>query len=231
MPKINYNIPATNYCHGGKRPLSAIKYIPLHYTACNGDTAKNEAICFSHNYSRYAGAHFFVDQNGYISQSIGIDTVAYSVGGNRWEGTNPQYWGKCTNYNSVSIEMCDQVNKDASTKQIEAVKWLIKHIQSQCPNAKTIIRHYDVTGKPCPNRYLSASKWSALKKAVTETGFVAYKVRIIETACVRKKPTSASKKVMLLHPGETYTIVKESGKWGKLKSGAGWISLKKTKRV
>jgi len=167
MPKINYNIPATSYCHGGSRALSAIKYIVLHYTAVNGDTAKNEATYFSRNYSRYAGAHFFVDQSGYIAQSIGMNVAAWSVGGSKYSGTNPQYYGSCTNYNSVSIEMCDQVNKDASAKQIEAVRWLISYIKQSCPNAKTIIRHYDVNGKPCPARYVNDAKWAELKKYIT----------------------------------------------------------------
>ena len=83
MPKINYNIPATSYCHGSTRALSVVKYIVLHYTAVNGDTAKNEATYFSRNYSRYAGAHFFVDQSGYIAQSIGMDVTAWSVGGSK----------------------------------------------------------------------------------------------------------------------------------------------------
>lgn len=171
MPKINYNIPATSYCHGGTRALSAVKYIVLHYTAVNGDTAKNEATYFSRNYSRYAGAHFFVDQSGYIAQSIGMNVTAWSVGGSKYSGTSPQYYGACTNFNSVSIEMCDQVNKDASAKQIEAVRWLISYIKQSCPNAKTIIRHYDVNGKPCPARYLNVSKWNSLKAAVTATGW------------------------------------------------------------
>lgn len=227
MPKINYNIPATSYCHGSTRALSSIKYIVLHYTAVNGDTAKNEATYFSRNYSRYAGAHFFVDQSGYIAQSIAMNVTAWSVGGSKYYGTDPQYYGKCTNYNSVSIEMCDQVNKDASAKQIAAVKWLISHIQKNCPNAKTIIRHYDVNGKPCPARYLTASKWSSLKKAVTDGGFASYRVEIVKAVNVREKASTSSKKVMVLTKGGVYTIVKESsnGKWGKLKSGVGWISL------
>lgn len=234
MPKINYNIPASSYCHGGARPLSSIKYIVLHYTAVNGDSAKNEALYFSRNYSRYAGAHFFVDQKGEIAQSISMDITAWSVGGAKYAGTNPQYYGKCTNYNSVSIEMCDQVNKEAGAKQIASVKWLIDYIQKRCPNAKTIIRHYDVNGKPCPARYLSASKWSSLKKKVTGgDGFTSYKVEIIKAVNVRAKASSTSKKVMVLTKGGVYTIVTESKnkRWGKLKSGAGWIYLKKTKKV
>lgn len=234
MPKINYNIPATSYCHGGSRSLSSIKFIVLHYTAVNGDTAKNEASYFSRNYSRYAGAHFFVDQSGNIAQSINMSITAWSVGGSKYYGTNPKYYGVCTNFNSVSIEMCDQVNKDASSKQIEAVKWLIAYIQKSCPNAKTIIRHYDVNGKPCPARYRDSQKWESLKKAVTGgSGFIPYKITIIKTAAVRKSASSTSQKVMTLYPGGAYTIVEhnKAGTWGKLKSGAGWVSLKKTKKL
>lgn len=227
MPKINYDIQATSMCYGGARALSSIKYIVLHYTAVNGDTAKNEASYFSRNYSRYAGAHFFVDQSGTIAQSISMDLTAWSVGGSKYYGTNPKYFGVCTNFNSVSIEMCDQVTKDASAKQIEAVRWLISYIQGKCPNAKTIIRHYDVNGKPCPARYLDDAKWNSLKKAVTGGGSTPYKVEIIKAVNVRSKASATSKKVMVLYPHGVYTIVKESSnkKWGKLKSGAGWISL------
>ena len=43
---------------------------------------------------------------------------------------------KCTNYNSISIELCDIATKDPSQAQIAAVRWLIKHIKKYCPNAK-----------------------------------------------------------------------------------------------
>lgn len=232
MPKINYDIQASSWCYGGARALSSIKYIVLHYTAVNGDTAKNEASYFSRNYSRYAGAHFFVDQSGKIAQSISMGLTAWSVGGGKYSGTSPAYYGQCTNYNSVSIEMCDQVTKDAGAKQIKAVRWLISYIQGKCPNAKTIIRHYDVNGKPCPARYLDAAKWNDLKKAVAG-GSTPYKVEIVKAVNVREKASAASKKVMALYPHGVYTIVKTNKKktWGKLKSGAGWISLKYTRKV
>lgn len=37
--------------------------------------------------------------------------------------------------------------------------------------------------------------------------------------------------VTTVHKGEVYTIVDTQGNWGKLKSGAGWISLKYTMRI
>ena len=34
-------------------------------------------------------------------------------------------------------------------------------------NRLTLTRHYDVTGKLCPAPYVAASKWAALKAAIT----------------------------------------------------------------
>lgn len=151
--------------YGATRSLESIRYIVLHYTGVNGDTAKNEVKFFATGNTRSAGAHYFVGQDGDIQQSIPLKYIAWSVGD--WRNGRGSYYGKCSNTNSVSIEMCDQLNKDASAAQISAVKELIAYIQSQCPNAKTIIRHYDVTTKSCPARYLNASKWEQLRSAVT----------------------------------------------------------------
>lgn len=61
-----------------------------------------------------------------------------------------------------------------------------------------------------------------------------YKVKITANNLnVRKSASALSAKVTVVHKGGVYTIVEESpnGKWGKLKSGAGWISLKYTVKV
>ncbi len=161
---------AKSISYGATRSLNSIKYIVLHYTGVNGDTAKNEVKFFATGNTRSAGAHFFVGQDGDIQQSIPLNRVAWSVGD--WRNGKGSYYGKCTNSNSVSIEMCDQLYKDASAAQITAVRELIAYIQSQCPNAKTIIRHFDVTTKHCPARYLDANKWAQLKAAVTGGAYI-----------------------------------------------------------
>ena len=60
-----------------------------------------------------------------------------------------------------------------------------------------------------------------------------HKVQIVKAVNVRKRPTGASRKIMVLHPKGVYTIVKlsKNKKWGKLKSGAGWVKLSYTKKV
>lgn len=55
-----------------------------------------------------------------------------------------------------------------------------------------------------------------------------FRVRIITSSLnVRKEPKATSAKVTSVKQGDVYTIVDEVNGWGKLKSGAGWISLNK----
>ena len=60
-----------------------------------------------------------------------------------------------------------------------------------------------------------------------------YKVKIVDctTLNVRKGAGANHPVTTTVKAGGVYTIVEESNGWGKLKSGAGWISLKYTQRV
>lgn len=163
-------IPAKplSYASGIRDKENVVEYIVIHNTGNNNDTAVNNCKYFATTNTRKAGAHFFVDQNGVVARSIPMNRTAYSVGGAKYIGTEAKYYGECTNANSVSIELCDIVNKDPSEVMIKSVRELIKYIQKYCPKAKTIIRHYDVNGKPCPMRYVDDKKWKALKKEMTK---------------------------------------------------------------
>ena len=47
---------------------------------------------------------------------------------------------------------------------------------------------------------------------------------------VRAGASTATKVTAQVKRNQVYTIVAEDGEWGKLKSGAGWINLKYTKK-
>ena len=75
-----------------------------------------------------------------------------------------------------------------------------------------------------------------LKKASTTPTAKSYKVTIdTDELNVRKDASASSEVVTVVKRGEVFTIVAEkmngSTKWGKLKSGAGWISLRYTKKI
>ena len=162
-------IKASSHSYGSKRSLSSIKYIVIHYTGVSGDTALGEANYFKSGNTRSAGAHFFVSQDGEVVKSIAMNLTAWSVGGvYSTTGGAGSYYGKCTNSNSVSIELCDNLSKDPSGEQKEAVRKLVKKIRKKCPNAATIIRHWDVNGKCCPARMAGSDndKWAKFKSYI-----------------------------------------------------------------
>ena len=72
--------------------------------------------------------------------------------------------------------------------------------------------------------------------STVSTGFTAYTVRVTASVLnIRQKPTTDSSIVGSIRDKGVYTIVEESSgkgasKWGKLKSGLGWISLDYAKR-
>ena len=142
-----------------------MRYIVIHYTANDGDTATGNGNYFKNN-SVGASAHYFVDDN-IIIQSVPDNYVAWSVGGNRYSdyrtvgGAN--YYGKCTNNNSISIELCD-TKKDGkiypTEKTIGNALELTRQLMKKYSIPKVnVIRHFDVTGKRCPAYWVDNKKW------------------------------------------------------------------------
>lgn len=175
-----YYLKAKPISYGNERPYEAIKYIVIHYTGNDRDTAKGNASYFARygdGNQRNAGAHFFVDQKGEVWKSIPMKLTAWAVGGFVTDKNGAaSYYRKCTNTNSISIELCDNASRDPSIGQKIAVKELLKYIRAKCPNAQTVIRHWDVSGKSCPARMTGKDnqKWKNFKKAIgAETGEIA----------------------------------------------------------
>lgn len=145
-----------------KRDFKSIKGIVIHYTgAGGGDTAKNNADYFATANTRYAGAHYFIDRKGICARSVWLSNIAYSVGKMKYE--EGPYFGKLSNTNTVSIELCDIDYKDPSEKQLKKLDSMIRYIVHRCPNIKYIVRHYDIVKKECPAPYVEdPKKWKKL---------------------------------------------------------------------
>lgn len=101
--------------------------------------------------------------------------------------------------------------------------------------------HRDFKNKACPGDYLYGKhpyiveKVNALLTGSTQpaqtSSFTPYTVIITASVLhVRSGAGTLNAVTGIVKSGEVYTIVDESGGWGKLKSGAGWICLKYTKR-
>lgn len=150
----------TNY--GSYRTDTAIKWIVIHYTANDGDKAFNNANYFQSHANLKASAHYFVDDE-FVYISVPANFTAYSVGGSKWNNSGGKYYGKCTNSNSISIELCD-TNKNGSIyptqDTIDNAIALTQSLMSKYGiDADHVIRHYDVNGKTCPAYWVNDAKW------------------------------------------------------------------------
>lgn len=150
----------------GTRKLKTVKGIVIHNTGNKNDTAKANANYFLNNKKRYGGAHIVIDRNGIIYQCARLKDICFSVGGDKYKNTTPKYYNILNNVNTISIELCDIVDKEPSKKQIESTIAVISYIQKHCKNAKTICRHYDINGKPCPIYFIEETRWSKLLKTL-----------------------------------------------------------------
>lgn len=248
MVEIKTNL-ANKKNYGGSRSTSKIKYLVIHYTGNDGDTDESNGRYFKNTVVQ-ASAHYFVDDDS-ITQSVPDDYVAWHCGGKKYASCSNtgggKYYNKCTNTNSLSIEICDDVRNGKvypSAKTIQNALELAEHLMAKYSIPKeNVVRHFDVTGKLCPAYWCGSSIkdnnwktefWNKLstQTVTTPSAPTAYKVKITASVLnVRKGAGTNHPIVTTVHKNEVYTIVDENNGWGKLKSGAGWISLKYTKRV
>lgn len=137
---------------------SDIKWLVIHFTANDGDTAKNNADYFANNSNLASSAHYFVDENE-IWQSVKDIDTAYHCG-----ARNPKH-KYCRNANSIGIELCSRKDskgnyyfkKETVMRASKLVKELMETYNIPITN---VIRHYDVTGKICPAPFVNdVSQW------------------------------------------------------------------------
>ena len=138
---------------GGKRTASGIRYIVIHYTGNDGDTAMNNAKYYAGNVVK-TSAHYFVDANEVV-QSVDDLRIAWAVGGKKYPSCaqtgGGTLHGRCLNANSISIELCD-AKKDSAyapdARTVERALALTRELMKKynIPNSN-VIRHFDVTGK------------------------------------------------------------------------------------
>lgn len=168
--KIDY-IPcdARNY-YNDARDLSSIKFIVIHFTANNGDTARNNGEYFGREYVE-ASAHYFVDSNE-IVQSVLDKYAAWHCGGSL-ESSHHPLRGICTNRNSIGVELCSIIQDGEYAFKQETVNLaaeLTRYLMSRYNiPVNRVIRHYDVTGKNCPAPFVAhEDQWNKFKELLVK---------------------------------------------------------------
>lgn len=124
---------------------SGRQYIVIHYTGNTTDTAKANANYF-YNVNRGASAHYFVDDNN-VYEVVSPNNTSWAVGVNY--GRN-NLFGKCTNYNSINIEMCSTKGKISDKTFANTVALARKLMNTYSIPVSRVVRHYDVCSKICP---------------------------------------------------------------------------------
>lgn len=195
----------------GKASKGCDLFISVHSNACGTESVDHPVV--------------FVPLNG-TGDVIGkklADCVA-SVMGTRQKGTIASKRGNNGDYYGVirgatSVDVPGIIIEHSFHTNAKSAKWLLddnnldKLAQAE---AKVIAEHYGME-----------------KKAeAPKAEFKPYLVKVTASALNVRAGVGTSYKInTVIKKNEVYTIVGEKDNWGKLKSGAGWISLKYCKKI
>ena len=155
-----------NYRAGRTQP---VRYIVMHYTANNGDTARNNCDYYHRVGGLQASAHYFCDEYGAM-QSVREGDTAWHCGAE----AGRRYWHpECRNANSIGIEMCSRKRADGSyyilPETVANAAALAREIMQRYGiDTEHVVRHYDVTGKRCPMPWVDdPAQWAAFLAMLT----------------------------------------------------------------
>ena len=153
----------SNYRAGRTQP---VRYIVMHYTANNGDTARNNCDYYHRVGGLQASAHYFCDEYGAMQSVLECDTA--------WHCGARAYWHpECRNANSIGIEMCSRKRADGSyyilpETVVNAAALAREIMQRYGIDTDHVLRHYDVTGKRCPMPWVNdPAQWTAFLAMLT----------------------------------------------------------------
>ena len=158
-------VKRTSTVHTTAKKNRSIDFIVMHYTA--GVTSKAGSAISTATYfsttDREVSSDFTVDDATVVQYNPDIrNRYTWHCGGSKYATKGGSFYGKCTNSNSIGIEVCStnstgkmqNANDKSYSFTASAVKTaeeLVKQLMKEYNiPASRVIRHYDVTGKPCP---------------------------------------------------------------------------------
>lgn len=192
-------------------------FLSLHSNACDTPSVKRVVII-----KGYDQPNTLADKFGKcISEAMGI-TEKYQIM-TRKGSSGGEYYGVLRGAKAVGVANRFILEHGFHTNK-EVAQWLyqdanLKKLAKAIADMLAVHYGYKKTGNTTPTQPSNPSS----------TSYVAgvYKINT-DTLNVRKEANGSSAIVTTVKKGESYTITEVKGEWGKLKSGAGWISLKYT---
>lgn len=253
-PEIKRLITKVNFTDSN-RSKGQIKYLVKHYVGATGGA---EANCkYFENTYRGASAHFFVGHDGEIWQCVEENDTAWHCGSSSYKHKECRNSNSIGIELCVKKDANGKWYYTEKTKEA-AVKLFAYLMDKYGIDAAHVLRHYDVTGKSCgePDVRSGNKVWSQFKKDIAAygkggspnngnsseengSGIGSSGSYTIQTICdslrIRAGAGTNYRVVGAINEKagskKKYTIVEQKNGWGKLKSGAGWISLAYTKKV
>ena len=149
-----------------KTPNRTIKYIAIHYTA-GSSSAPGRAISMKSSWekTKRASADFGVDDKNMVQFNPDLRNYrCWSVGdAKKTAGGGGQLYGKATNSNTISIEICSNLKKGYNASKVNHDGWYFTEASLENAIKLTkilmkkygididhVVRHYDISGKICP---------------------------------------------------------------------------------
>lgn len=229
-PLISYTKISPNRTSPRKKP---IRKITIHHMAGNLTVEQCGAV-FAPT-SRKASSNYGIGTDGRIGMYVEEKDRA-------WTSSSPD-----NDNQAVTIEVANNTLGPSWTVSDKAMTSLIDLCVDICK--RNGIQRLNFTGDKtgnltmhcyfkstlCPGPYLK-SKFPYIanevnKRLGAEAAPEPFIVQITASSLnVRKGPGTSYAVAQTVSKGQSFTIVQQQGGWGKLKSGAGWISLKYTAR-
>ena len=241
---ITRNYLTKNPCYQSGRKITP-KGIVVHDTGVN----QKRISAYTDNWNRSGVStcvHAFIglDDSGKLSvvQTLPWNYRPWGCG----SGSKGSYNNSC-----IQFEICEDGRTDrdyftqAYQKAVELCAYLCKQYGIDPGN---ICDHAEAHARGYASNHADTSDWfprfgksmgdfradvtAELKTASASDTLQPYTVRVTASVLnVRRGPGTGYAVVTTVKKGEVYTVTDERNGWGKLKSGAGWISLKYTEKT
>ena len=207
--EINKRITKVNFKKGVNKQN---KYIVIHYVGAEGGA---EANCkYFERFYRGTSAHYFVGHAGEIWQCVEDKDIAWHCGAVKHKHA------ECKNANSIGIEMCCRKGANGwyfEKATITSTIGLVKELMAKYGiPVDRVIRHYDVTGKRCPEPYVrNTADWNLFKSQLTTTQLENSKIEkktneeIAKEVIQGKWGNGADRKARLTEAGYNYYEVQK----------------------
>lgn len=235
---MDFNVVDKLLSNGNARPqlkLECVRAIVMHWTANTGVGANATANRnFFNRETTKSSAHYIVDSESII-RCIPDDEVAYHVGAKEYTefGNSIRVLGKTPNFSTIGIEMCVNADGDFALMKYKSRVLAAKLLLENHLTIDDLVRHYDITGKNCPQFLLDNKSWGEFKELVVDiikksSTYKERKYGIVNTNSsnlnVRTSPDVNSKVILTIPKDHKVEIIEEKGDWVKI--GYGWVSSK-----